>query len=170
MARSESGTGDEVPLGELFGKAGPVELERMRLAVTALDAARPADQDAEWEWFAEHAQAPVPLPAVGASVVLQTTVGLYESDSDWLELELEVAWMQRGLRVGAVLGVACWCESDNHGTHYLDPMDLDADDGTSIAEAFDAATAQLLAWAGGPRDPSYWRGAAGLPQPTSDTS
>lgn len=158
----QSGRFDGVPLATLFPQAEPADHLRMRHAAATLDAERTTGAEPRWEWFPQHIIWP------GADIhfvpqILSTTVSLYDKETDWLELVLDVEWTDEGvLNVCVAVSVACWCPTD-HNTHYVNERDLAIDDRTSLGAAFEAGVGQLIELLAGSRDPEAWRLHSGLP-------
>ncbi|MEU8134402.1 hypothetical protein [Streptodolium elevatio] len=161
----ERGTIDDVPLAALFPGAPTHDLDHVRRVAAAVDTLRLAAEPPEWEWFRDHAACPDPLPEGITPLVLTTTVALVHEETgvDWLELELDVAWIRPGgLAALAAVSVACWCDID-HNTHYPVETVVDVRNGLPLGEAFEHAASRLPAWLACPRDPEYWRAQAALP-------
>lgn len=162
----ERGVTSAMPLEQLFPRITAADAARMRTAMAALDAARPAEDAPTWHWMPGHATFPGTAQP-GTPVIICTAVTMNNRLSDWTEFELDICWTPDGrLEVTAQVGVGCWCPTD-HNTHYVEQINLSIDDTHCLAEAFEKATEQIITWAAGPSDPSIWRQAAGLPSPTT---
>ncbi|MEU4095584.1 hypothetical protein [Streptomyces sp. NPDC026673] len=158
----QSGPFDSVPLATLFPQSESADHIRMRHAAAVLDAERSTGDEPRWDWFPQHIIWPGG-DVRGVPQILSTAVSLYDKDSDWLELELDVEWTGEGLlNVCTAVSVACWCAKD-HNTHYVNDRDLAVDDRTSLGSAFEAGVGQLIELLAGPRDPEVWRLRSGLP-------
>jgi hypothetical protein len=97
-------------------------------------------------------------------ILVDTTIMLYDTRDDWLELTLGIAWMAPPkLTVNAAVEVACWCPQD-HNMHQVRAAQWHAVNSRELVEAFAAGTAMLVdVLATGPFDPLPWRAQAGLP-------
>ncbi|NUU25134.1 MAG: hypothetical protein HOV68_27065, partial [Streptomycetaceae bacterium] len=155
----ERGTIDDVPLAALFPGAAAHELEHIRRVAAAVDALRPPGAAASWEWFRDHAVCPDPMPGHITPLVLSTSVALLadETGVDWLDLELDVAWVAPGV-IGALaaVSVACWCDID-HNTHYPAEDIVEIGPRTALGDAFERAASRWPRWLACPHDPEYWR-------------
>jgi hypothetical protein len=161
----ERGTIDDVPLAMLFPGAAAHELEHIRRVAAAVDALRPADDPPEWEWFRKHAACPDPMPEGITPLILTTVVAVVHEETgvDWLELELDVAWLRAGVPGAlAAVSVACWCDID-HNTHYPAEAVWEVGTGLRLGDAFERAASRLPGWLACPADPEYWRAQAVLP-------
>ncbi|GAA0506066.1 hypothetical protein Ade02nite_90960 [Paractinoplanes deccanensis] len=147
-----------VPLHEVL-PAGFARAEgRLRELATRLERHHSADRVA-WRWYPEHVE-----PDGTRRVLVGTTITLYDTRDDWLELSLQIAWQPDGrLGVESTVEVACWC-ADNHNMHPVRESARDADDDFELADEF-AAGVKLLTTVlnEGPFEPQPWRVAAGLP-------
>ena len=83
-----------VPLGEVLPKDyQDAEGELQRLANGLGRQPSAADRSA-WHWYPEHRQAPQ-SPSRGPYLLLvDTTITLYDARDDWLELTLDIAWVE----------------------------------------------------------------------------
>lgn len=152
---------EAAPLSALFPGASAGDRARIEQAAGAIDAARP--DEPVWHWLMDHAEHPERSDSL--LQVLCTGVLLNNAGSDWLELDLDIEWQPNGVqRAYAAVNVACWCEVD-HNSHFLNEVSVDITDDVSVGEAVERSAGSLLAWIGGPVDPSAWRERAGLPQP-----
>jgi hypothetical protein len=103
-------------------------------------------------------------------LLVDTTITLYGTRDDWLELTLDIAWIKPPkLTVNAAVEVACWCPRD-HNMHQVREASWPVADSHELVEAFAAGTAMLVDVLGsGPFEPRPWRLQAGLPD-APDTS
>ena len=98
-------------------------------------------------------------------LLVDTTITLYESRDDWLELTLDIAWLAPPrLTVNAAVEVACWCPQD-HNMHRVRTARWHSLNSHELAGAFAAGAAMLEdVLAMGPFDPRPWRVQAGSPR------
>ncbi|NGO75243.1 hypothetical protein G6045_06050 [Streptomyces sp. YC504] len=147
----------------LFPGAEAADRERLLRAAAAVDAACISGQPV-WQWFPGHPVFPG-ADGPGVSEILLAEIPLYDADSDWLGLEFTVEWTKDGeLNACVAVGVQCLCEA-NHGTHYVDTLNVPVGGETPLGDAFEAAAAQLIGWLAGAHDPEWWRNQAPLPSP-----
>lgn len=157
----EKGAFDDVPLTTLIPGLSPADVESLRDAARAVDAARVNGAGAEWEWALDHAA--FPGPQSWTPVILGLDVLEHADGGDQLEFMLQLVWTDRGqLAVDAAVNVACWCDTD-HATHDVDAVSLAVGDVISLPQAFRAGAERLIGWLADPRDADYWRAEAGLP-------
>jgi hypothetical protein len=156
-----------VPLSEVLPSDYAAAADDLRRLARELELHRSATDRIEWCWYPEHTSHP-PGPAERCYLLLfDTTIALFASGLDWLELTLDVAWSPQ-LTVNAAVEVACWCPQD-HNMHQVRAAHWPVTNGRDLVEAFAAATAMVTnVLDSGPFDPSAWRVAAGLPQPGSE--
>lgn len=160
------GAFDDVPLTTLFPFLSPADVEVLRHAARAVDAARvDGDGDGEgegakWEWALQHAV--FPRTQQGTPLILGLDVIERADMGDQLEFQLWVVWTGLAqLAVEAAVTVACWCDTD-HATHDVDALRLVVGEENSLAGAFQAGTERLMGWLADPGDADYWRARAGL--------
>ncbi|MEU2065250.1 hypothetical protein [Streptomyces sp. NPDC013455] len=128
------GAFDDVPLTTLIPFLSPADVESLRNAARAVDAARVDGHGAEWEWALQHAVFPGTQP--WTPIILGLDVVEHAVGADQLEFRLEVVWTDRGrLAVDAVVNVACWCDTD-HATHDVDALRLVVGEENSLPGAF----------------------------------
>jgi hypothetical protein len=141
--------------------SGEGELRRL---ADELDSHPSAAGRLAWHWYPEH-KAPSQSSDRGQYLLLvDTTITLYDTRDDWLELTLDIAWLASpGLTVNAAVEVACWCPQD-HNMHQVRTAQWHAANSHELVEAFAAGTAMLVnVLATGPFDPRPWRVQADLP-------
>lgn len=63
----------------------------------------------------------------------------------------------------AQLGIACLCDTDHGGAHYVRQFTTVATDGDALAGLFATSAQRAVALIAGPTDPGYWRPVADLP-------
>jgi hypothetical protein len=160
----------DAPLRELFPGLSALGEVRMRRAAAQLDAASPGSNNAAWDWYLDHVLPP-PAPRPGMThLVLSTSIGMFGTTVDWLELSVNVGWSDRPfLGVSAAVEVACWCAVD-HNMHAVRNFEWLAGHADALVVAFESATESVVGWSSGPRDPNAWRTVAGLPQPPVETT
>ncbi|MFD5326860.1 hypothetical protein [Streptomyces sp. NPDC127092] len=159
----------DIPWTTLFPLLSAADLESLKHAARAVDAARVDRGGADWEWALQHAAFPGMQPWTpiirGMNVIERAARG------DQLEFQLQVVWTELGrLAVDAAVNVSCWCDID-HATHDVDGLSLVVGEENSLPGAFQACAERLIGWLADPRDADYWRTRAGLiarqPQPFS---
>jgi hypothetical protein len=159
-----------VPLGEVLPPDYlGVEGELRRLA-NELDRHPSAADQSAWHWYPDRREPPQASDRGAYLLLVDTTITLYDTRDDWLELALDIAWLAPPkLTVNAAVEVACWCPQD-HNMHQVRTARWHAINSHELVEAFAAGTAMLLdVLATGPFDPRHWRVQAGLPD-APDTS
>ncbi|MGW3654271.1 hypothetical protein ACWD6R_00460 [Streptomyces sp. NPDC005151] len=145
----------------LFPRLSAADVDSLKQAVRAVDAARVDGDRAEWKWALDHVVFPGPQP--WTPIILGLDVIEHAGGGDQLEFLLQVVWTDRGqLAVDAAVNVACWCETD-HATHDVDALRLVVGEKTSLPQAVEAGAERLTRWLADPRDADYWRGRAALP-------
>ncbi|RST19632.1 hypothetical protein E2C00_00300 [Streptomyces sp. WAC05374] len=155
------GAFDDVPLPTLFPFLSPADVESLRHAARAVDAARVDGDGAEWEWALQHAVFPGTQP--WTPIIFGLDVVEHAAGADQLEFQLEVVWTDRGrLAVDAAVNVACWCDTD-HATHDVDALRLVVGEENSLAGVFQTGAERVIGWLTESRDADYWRARAGLP-------
>jgi len=118
-----------------------------------------------WHWYPEHRTRPAHIPGqTFYLLIVDTTITLYDTRDDWLELTLDIAWRTPSmLTVNAAVEVACWCPQ-NHNMHQVRRAQWQAVNSLGLVEGFAAGTAWLTeVLAAGPFEPRTWRTQAGLP-------
>lgn len=150
---------DHVPLSDVLPSDYVAAMDELQRLARTLDLHRAAADRIGWWWYPEHRR-----PPSGDAYVLlfDTTITLFNSGHDWLELTLDVAWRPE-LTVNAAVEVACWCQQD-HGMHQVRSERLPVANSHDLAESFAGGIAILTnVLDSGPFDPSAWRVGAGLP-------
>jgi hypothetical protein len=153
---------DQVPLPDVLPSEYVAALDELRRLGRTLDVHRAAATRIGWWWYPEHRQCP-PTPAGSAYILLfDTTITLFNSDHDWLELTLDVAWRSQ-LTVNAAVEVGCWCSQD-HNMHQVRSKSWSVTESHDLVRGFTAGIAMLTSVLGsGSFDPSVWRVGARLP-------
>jgi hypothetical protein len=155
------GAVEDVPLTTLFPFLSPPDVESLRHAARAVNAARVDGDGAEWEWALQHAVFPGTQP--WTPIIFGLDVIEHAAGADQLEFQLEVVWTDRGqLAVEAAVNVSCWCDTD-HATHDVDGLRLVVGEENSLPGAFQTGAERVIGWLTDPRDADYWRARAGLP-------
>lgn len=154
----------DVPLGEVLpcdylGAEG-----ELRKLANDLDSHPRAAGRSAWHWYPERREPPRAPGSAPYLLLVDTTITLYESRDDWLELTLDIAWLAPPrLTVNAAVEVACWCPQD-HNMHRVRTARWHSLNSHELAGAFAAGAAMLEdVLAMGPFDPRPWRVQAGLP-------
>ncbi|MFF1816079.1 hypothetical protein ACFVWG_02205 [Kribbella sp. NPDC058245] len=152
---------DGVDLTALVADMSAEDAARMRVAARLVDEVRLPKDTLRWDWWPENLQVD-PVDKWVQSLVLGTTLVLYDDAGDRLELNLYVVREQRPrLTVAATLEVACWCATD-HGMHVLRLEEQLVGTARPLAEAFETGADAVVRWAAGSHDPVAQRAAAGL--------
>jgi hypothetical protein len=117
-----------------------------------------------WHWYPEHRKPPQSWDGGLYLLLADTTITLFDTRDDWLELTLDIAWTAPSkLTVNAAVEVACWCPQD-HNVHQVRATRWHPANSRELVKAFAAATAMLAdVLATGPFDPHSWRALADLP-------
>lgn len=159
---------DHVPLADVLPSDYLSAMDELQRLAGALDLHPAAVDRIGWSWYPEHRKRP-PAGTGGAYVILfDTTIALFNSGHDWLELTLDVAW-RSGLTVNAAVEVACCCSQDHH-MHQVRNHRWTVTTSHDFAKNFAAGTAMLTnVLDSGPFDPSVWRLDAGLPDAPPQT-
>lgn len=157
-----------VPLADVLPSDYVAVMGELQRVAGALDLHPAAVDRIGWWWYPEHRKRP-PVATDGVYVLLfDTTIALFNSGHDWLELTLDVAWCS-GLTVNAAVEVACWCSQD-HNMHQVRNERWTVTNSHDLAESFAAGTVLLTnVLDSGPFDPSAWRLEAGLPDAPPQT-
>ncbi|GIJ38344.1 hypothetical protein Vwe01_16690 [Micromonospora andamanensis] len=152
---------DQVPLPDVLPSEYAAALDELQRLGRTLDVHRAAATRIGWWWYPEHRQRP-PVPADGVHLLLfDTTITLFNSGQDWLELTLDVAWGSR-LTVNAAVEVGCWCSQD-HNMHQVRSENWPVTGSHDLVRGFAAGIAMLtIVLDSGSFDPSAWRVEAGL--------
>jgi hypothetical protein len=117
-----------------------------------------------WHWYPHHREPPQTSNPRLYLLLVDTTITLYNTPEDGLELTLDIAWLAPPkLTVSAAVEVTCWCPHD-HSTHQVRQGQWHVGSSQELVEAFAAGTAMLKdVLASGPFEPHPWRIQAGLP-------
>jgi hypothetical protein len=159
-----------VPLREALPRDYAAAEDELRRLAHELERHPVAAGRIAWHWYPERTE-PSQASEPGTYLLLvDTTVTLYDTGDDWLELSLDVAWLAPAeLTVSAAVEVACWC-LENHNMHQVRHGRWHVADSDELVEAFAAGTAMLIeVLASGPLQPHPWRVQGGLPD-VPDTS
>lgn len=154
----------QVPLHEVLPRDYLSAEGELRRLADELDSHPSAAGRTVWHWYPDRTE-PSQTSARGVYLLLvDTTITLYKTRDDWLELTLDIAWLvPPKLTVDAAVEVACWCPQD-HNMHQVRQEQWHAVNSNELAEAFAAGAAMLLDVLGsGPSEPHPWRVQAGLP-------
>jgi hypothetical protein len=139
--------------------------DELRGLAIPLDSHPSAADRVAWHWYPEDNSPPPASDELRIyRLLVDLTISLYDADSDWLELTLEIAWQQPSkLTVNAAVEVACWCTPD-HNMHQARTASRQIANSHELAGGFAAAVAMLAeVLDSGPFDPHPWRVQAGLP-------
>jgi hypothetical protein len=117
-----------------------------------------------WHWYSGRTEPPQSSDRRGYVLLIDTTITLFNTRDDWLELTLDIAWLAPPkLTVHAAVEVACWCPQD-HNMHQVRKAQWHVGNSHELVEAFATGTAMLMdVLASGPFEPHPWRARAGLP-------
>lgn len=160
----------QVPLSEAIPREYLAAEQALRRLGVELDRNRPAGDSDGWHWYPASTTDPLPSTDRIHYLLLDTSIIVYNTGVDWLELTLYVAWGTTlpNLIANAAVEVACWC-AQNHNMHPIREAQWDVTNSCELANAFAAGTAMLSEVLDtGPYDPSSWRIPAGLPDAPSN--
>lgn len=154
----------QVPLGEVLPCDYVGAEDELRRLAHEFDGHPAIVGRSAWHWYPERKEPPQSSDRGLYLLLVDTTITLYETRDDWLELTLDISWLAPPeLTVNAAVEVACWCPQ-NHNMHQVRTARWHAVNGHELIEAFAAGTAMLVdVLATGPFDPRAWRAQAGLP-------
>jgi hypothetical protein len=155
----------EVPTQELLPGLSESAAQRIVQAANRLDELRTTTDTAVWDWYPDKAAPPAVVPGRAVPLLFGTSLSLFHTATDWLELAVDVAWSAPPLfTVSARVEVACWCSTD-HGAHAVQTQEWLVGTGEAAGEALVAAVEAVVAWLNRPHHPSVWRARSGLPNP-----
>ena len=155
---------DGADLAALVPDLSAAQVARIRAAATAVEAVRLPEDTFRWGWWPDNLRKD-PVASHIQFVVVGTSLRLFWSASDWLELALSVAREESPrLTVSATIEVACWCDPD-HNMHVVRSEERLVGTAAALTEAFESAADAVVRWAGESHDPLVVRAAAGLPNP-----
>ena len=159
-----------VPLQEVLPHDYLSAEGELRRLANELDSNPLAAERIVWHWYPGRKEPPQTAESRTYLLLVDTTITLYSTRDDWLELSLDIAWLASAkLTVNAAVEVACWCQ-ENHNMHQVRQGRWRVVDSHELVEAFAAGTAMLIeVLASGPSEPHPWRVQAGLPD-APDTS
>ena len=155
-----------VPLREVLPRDYLSAEGELRRLANELDSHPSAADRTVWQWYPDRTELPETSTRRLYLLLLDTTITLYNTRDDWLELTLDIAWpAPPKLTVDAAVEVACWCPQD-HNMHQVRQAQWHAVDSHELVEAFAAGAAMLMdVLASGPFEPHPWRVQVGLPDP-----
>jgi len=155
---------ESVPLREVLPSVLASATDEVRRLAVRLEAHCPNRARVAWHWYPAHRQTP-PSPSPRTYLLLvDTTITLYTTSDDWLELTLDIAWRSGPvLTVNAAVEVACWCPT-NRNTHQVRAASWQPETDRDLIDTFAAGVLMLTdVLRGGPFEPGPWRAEAGLP-------
>jgi hypothetical protein len=153
---------DQLPLSDALPSDYAAAVGELRRSARVLEAHPAAVDRIGWWWYPKHRSLSSLQTEHAYILLFDTTITLFNSGHDWLELTLDLAWRPE-LTVNAAVEVACWC-SEDHYMHQVRAEHWPVTNHYDLAESFAAGTAMLTnVLNSGPFDPSDWRVAAGLP-------
>ena len=159
-----------VPLREVLPRRYSGAEDELRRLANELDRHPLAAERIAWHWYPDRTEPPQTSEPGIYLLLVDTTITLYNTGDDWLELSLDIAWLAPAqLTVNAAVEVACWC-LENHNMHQVRHERWLVVDSQELVEAFAAGAAMLIeVLASGPVEPHPWRVKGGLPD-VPDTS
>src|SRR5882762_2222716 len=136
-----------VNLAHLFPGISHDAITGLRQAADLLDAARPPNNTPQWEWFPENSlSTPPPELSPWVTTIVTTSVSLFDTKLDWLELSLSIEREQPPkLNISASIEVACHCET-NHNMHVAHDKNWTAESTEAMVAAFESAAKTLTTW------------------------
>jgi hypothetical protein len=159
---------ERVPLRDVLPHDYLAVEDELRRLATQLDSHSSAVDRVARHWYPEHNSPPPASDELRIYLLLvDTAISLYDADSDWLELTLDIAWQQPSkLTVNAAVEVACWCMPD-HNMHQVRTVSRQIANSHELVEAFaagaSAASRALVLIYQGTRPCRSWKVPVGPP-------
>lgn len=153
-----------VPLREVLPRDYLSAEGELRMLANELDSHPSAADRTAWHWYPDGTEPQQTSNRRLYQLLVDTTITLYSTRDDWLELTLDIAWMAPPkLTVNAAVEVACWCPQD-HNMHQVRKAQWHAENSHELVQAFAAGTAMLMdVLDASPFEPHPWRVHVGLP-------
>lgn len=144
-----------VPLREVLPQAYLAAENQLRRLASTLDNHRLANGRTAWHWYPQRTRPPRVLDGRLYLLIVDTTITMYNTSDDWLELTLDIAWREpQQLTVNAAVEVACWCPQD-HNMHRVRKAQWPVAQSQELVEGFAAGTEMLAdVLDSGPFEPS----------------